>query len=180
MIDKDLFKEQILAGFTIKELQEYWNCSRTSITDAKKKWNLIGLSPNSKKRDNGDGTKTCNSCGIVKHLKEYYSNGYTTTGSKKVKGSCIPCENKNRYTNYYNKIIECLTYLNREYKCTKCGYNKNYSSLVFHHYTSEKNFEIGSNRSATKEELIKEISICEVLCQNCHHETHNPHLNIIV
>lgn len=180
MIDFDLFKEQILSGFTIKELQEYWKCSRTKITDYKRKWNLIGLSPNNKKRDNGDGTKICNTCNIVKSLNDFYSSGYTNTGKQKIKGSCKICENTNRKFNYLQKIISILKDQNREYKCEICGYNKNSAALVFHHFTDIKNFEISNSKTVSEQILSEEIKLCQVLCQNCHHEVHNTDLNMIV
>jgi hypothetical protein len=64
-------------------------------------------------------------------------------------------------------------------KCMRCGYNKNLAALTFHH-TGEKNHKLDarnlSNRSI--ESVMKEFSTCVLLCQNCHMEIHNPHLNM--
>lgn len=61
--------------------------------------------------------------------------------------------------------------------CQKCGYNKNYAALAFHHREpSEKSFSLDlrslSNRSwaVSREEFKK----CDLLCSNCHLEHHNP------
>lgn len=64
-------------------------------------------------------------------------------------------------------------------KCQKCGYNKNYSALHFHHLNpSQKIFNIDirqcSNRSL--EVLFQEAEKCIILCANCHSEYHNPEL----
>lgn len=62
-------------------------------------------------------------------------------------------------------------------RCKKCGYNKNYSALSFHHIDpSVKEFSLDarslSNR--TEERIAKEFAKCELLCLNCHAELHNP------
>jgi len=64
-------------------------------------------------------------------------------------------------------------------RCNICGYNKNLSSLCFHHVEpSLKSFPLDfknfGNRklSALKEEAKK----CRLLCHNCHFELHNPDL----
>jgi hypothetical protein len=173
-INKELFKQQILDGLTITELMEQWNCSRTKITETKKKYGFVGLSPNSKPRDNGDGTKTCNICNQVKQVSEFYSNGYSPKGHKKLKASCKKCSTKKSYKDFVKRLISILHSQGREYKCEKCGYDDNYAALTFHHYTNEKNFEINSSRTRSTDDLDYEIYICKVLCQNCHHEIHNP------
>lgn len=61
--------------------------------------------------------------------------------------------------------------------CERCGYNKNYSALQFHHL-GVKNFPLDSrnigNRSMVS--LLKELENCMLLCANCHLEEHNPEL----
>ena len=60
-------------------------------------------------------------------------------------------------------------------KCSKCGYNKNYSALCFHHL-HDKKFPIDLRHcSNTKfDTLLEESKKCIVLCHNCHMETHYP------
>ena len=175
-IDKELFTQQIIDGKTIVELMEIWDCSRSTITLRKKEWDLIGLSPNSKKVWSEDGaTKLCKTCGEFKNLKDFYSNG-VRNGKQRWKPSCILCESAHRRNSKIILIKECLLEQNREYKCELCGYDRNHSALAFHHSTDEKNFEIGHSVSIGKERLLYEISICQLLCQNCHHEVHNPML----
>lgn len=64
--------------------------------------------------------------------------------------------------------------------CQKCGYNKNLSSLVFHHIVpSSKDFQLDlrhlSNHSCKN--IINEYHKCQLLCHNCHSETHHPHMS---
>lgn len=175
------FKNYIINGKTIVQLMEIYKCTRSTITAAKKNYNLVGISPNSKKRDNGDGTKTCNICHKDKNINEFYSNGYAPSGKKKLKASCIVCETLKRLNNWNTLLITELSKQNRKYKCEVCGYNKNYAALCFHHYTDEKNFELGLTSKTTRNlDIAHEISICKVLCSNCHAEIHYPHLNITI
>ena len=62
-------------------------------------------------------------------------------------------------------------------KCMKCGYNKNYAALQFHHKNPEnKLFTLDSRKlSNTRwDSIVKEWEKCELLCANCHSEEHYP------
>lgn len=65
-------------------------------------------------------------------------------------------------------------------KCQKCGYNKNWAVLSFHH-TKEKviglDLRAFSNYSETT--LNLELEKCELLCMNCHTEYHHPECSIV-
>ena len=64
-----------------------------------------------------------------------------------------------------------------EYKggsCTRCGYNKYYGALEFHHLDpSEKDFNIGNCKSTSFEKVKKELDKCILVCSNCHREIHH-------
>lgn len=56
--------------------------------------------------------------------------------------------------------------------CEKCGYNKSFEALQFHHINpSEKDFTIGG-KSYSLERLKKEVDKCILVCANCHIEIH--------
>ena len=66
-------------------------------------------------------------------------------------------------------------------KCIKCGYNRNYAAMTFHHRNpAEKLFPLDlrccSNR--TWDKLLIEVNKCDLLCMICHAELHNPHLQV--
>jgi 5-methylcytosine-specific restriction endonuclease McrA len=57
-------------------------------------------------------------------------------------------------------------------KCARCGYNKYYGALEFHHLDpTQKSFQL-SVRGLTKsfEVLSEEAKKCLLLCSNCHRE----------
>lgn len=66
-------------------------------------------------------------------------------------------------------------------KCKVCGYNKNLASLTFHHRDPhDKSFrlDVRNLTNKTMDVLINEADKCDLLCHNCHHELHNPMLEV--
>jgi len=185
MIDKDEFTSFVLEGWTVKELQEFYGISRSTVYAHKNKWDLTGLSPNCNTRiiDIEDDTKKCSECDTIKPLTEFYSNGYQPNGKKKYKGKCKSCDNKFRYDTFSDKLNIVLNELGKEYKCEKCGYDNNTSALHFHHLDpTQKDFELAEISKTTsidtlRDRVAKEIKKCMILCSNCHMEEHYPHLN---
>jgi len=60
--------------------------------------------------------------------------------------------------------------------CKKCGYNRNYNALTFHHLDpSLKVFALSINNLWSKkwEVILEEFAKCEMYCQNCHAEVHD-------
>lgn len=97
----------------------------------------------------------------------------------------IKCKNKahQSYPQQQKRGLERKLLLIKEKggSCSHCGYNKNLASLAFHHKDSkQKEFKLDmrslSNR--TYERVRREFEKCELVCHNCHAETHNPHLDL--
>ena len=68
-------------------------------------------------------------------------------------------------------------------ECEICGYNKNLAALHFHHIDpSLKVFALeGRNiKKYSMKRLLAEAAKCQLLCSNCHMETHFPDLNDMV
>ena len=94
---------------------------------------------------------------------------------------------KNRYTNYhhqsYAKQLERAR-INKSRlvgmkggKCMHCGYARNFAALEFHHRdASSKSFQLDARTLANRQwsEIEIEAAKCDLLCSNCHAETHNP------
>ena len=65
--------------------------------------------------------------------------------------------------------------------CRMCGYNTNVAALHFHHSdphmkSMKLDMRVLSNRSW--EAIMAEAGKCELLCSNCHAESHNPELTL--
>ncbi len=98
---------------------------------------------------------------------------------------------KNVHNNDYYQSYQAQQKRGRERKlqliemkgmeCERCGYNKNYAALEFHHPTpGTKEFQLDlrslSNRSWVA--ILLEAKGCRLLCSNCHTEEHNPQCTI--
>lgn len=59
-------------------------------------------------------------------------------------------------------------------KCVKCGYNKCLEALDFHHRNNVTKLASPSQviMKWTWEKAVKELDKCDLLCANCHRETH--------
>lgn len=81
---------------------------------------------------------------------------------------CSSCRTSIRRTKLKKEAIEYLGG-----KCSFCGYNKCIASLDFHHTDpKEKGFPLNKMYRHSKEEIIKELDKCILLCANCHRELH--------
>jgi hypothetical protein len=57
--------------------------------------------------------------------------------------------------------------------CAVCGYNWG-PALEFHHVFPEtKRFDLSAVRGASRDEVVRELGKCLLLCCNCHREVHS-------
>lgn len=64
--------------------------------------------------------------------------------------------------------------------CEKCGYNKCFAALNFHHRDpSIKKFQLDYRSLANRKWslILEELEKCDLLCSNCHMEEHYLHLD---
>ena len=68
--------------------------------------------------------------------------------------------------------LKAINYLDG--KCLRCGYNKYPEVLEFHHRNpEEKEFNVSAKGHCRSWERVKkEIEKCNLICANCHRETH--------
>ena len=126
--------------------------------------------------------KICATCKKTKPINKYYKRE-----NKIPEIHCKDCRNKAREERhrYYKQqfIYKLATHI--DIKCVRCGYDKNFSALDFHH-TKRKKLSIAREiRNLSKksfydgkvDRILTEImSKCETLCSNCHREHHNKHI----
>lgn len=81
-----------------------------------------------------------------------------------------------KYNNWVNFLKE-LGYT----KCSKCGYDKCFAALDFHHDRNRRNGKkdltisqiiSGAFTEERKKLLLEELKDCIILCANCHRELH--------
>lgn len=66
-------------------------------------------------------------------------------------------------------------------KCEICGYSKNLAALQFHHLDpngKDSNMDMRKLSNSKWEWCLSEIEKCQLLCANCHAETHFGHLEL--
>jgi len=133
-------------------------------------------------------TKMCTKCGQVKLFKEFYVKP-KSYGQRKP--YCKVCDNKiaerkaytgntrNRKNHSKLNRIKWLEFIHADrLSCCKCGYNKTFSALQFHHRDpSQKEFNICQKMTVkftmdNRNAMFDEIAKCDVLCSNCHIELH--------
>lgn len=85
----------------------------------------------------------------------------------RTRGRCGSCNTKIRRYRTKKAAINLLGG-----KCVRCGYNKNFVALEFHHPNSDKDFNIGSATNKSWESIKDEILKCELICSNCHRIEH--------
>lgn len=107
---------------------------------------------------------------LNKSRREKYSNNHMNFQEKR----------KKRVMGYRIQWIHILKKHYGEIRCQRCGYNENFSAIVFHHRNPEKKkHKICDffNRKPTLERiglLKKEVEKCDLLCANCHEHFHHP------
>lgn len=121
-----------------------------------------------KYRTQNDSCKTCPNCQIEKPMGDF---GLRSANSHLYKSWCKLCEAEKRREAVRNKTAKLQAY-KMDRGCVDCGYNKWPGALQFDHLPQfTKSFNIGTSAgSKTWEQLLEEISKCEIVCANCHAE----------
>lgn len=111
--------------------------------------------------------RECPKCCVTKPISEFYKRK-----DGRPHGWCKECQKKA----VNNRLIK-LKKMAIEYKggkCIRCGYNKYYGALEFHHLDPiKKEFTIAKARYSSFDKKMKnELDKCVLLCSNCHREEH--------
>jgi DNA-directed RNA polymerase subunit RPC12/RpoP len=108
----------------------------------------------------------------------------------KIKGTCLErvCKSCNKSFKTKNAQMTCPTCKSRIIrqvrkqeaialfggKCQKCGYDRCYKSLHFHHVDPDKKlFLLSANWEKSFKRIETELKKCILICGNCHQELHD-------
>jgi hypothetical protein len=139
------------------------------------------------------GTRTCTECEKTKPVSEFYKEKTNASGYRSRCRECMKSDSKARYASGEStaKLRNARTLAERAElkrklvesaggRCNRCGYNRSFSALEFHHISSDKEYEmailITRARGKNGEHLrlaIAEAAKCVLLCSNCHRELHD-------
>lgn len=94
---------------------------------------------------------------------------------------CRNCHMEEHYPNANKLKIKILDVMNKKILCEKCGYDKNYSAIDFHHSDSiNKKFSFRDIHNdhiflMPLKDIVEEMEKCSLLCRNCHAMEHYDH-----
>ena len=97
----------------------------------------------------------------------------TVVGKRQRKFCSSSCRNK-YFVDIHRKKLKYKAVIYKGGKCMKCGYDKCYGALSFHHRNpAEKSFNISQCHTRSWAKLKLEVDKCDILCCNCHFELEN-------
>lgn len=112
--------------------------------------------------------KRCSNCKEEKPLSQF-----ARRKGDKCQSWCRACAYTAQQKRWYDRKIKAVQLLGE--KCQKCGYNRNYAALAFHHLDPKmKKMSWSKLKYLPWKQIIKELKKCILLCRNCHAETHFP------
>jgi hypothetical protein len=116
----------------------------------------------------------CFRCKEEKSIDNFY---IVKSGQRKgkVQSYCKSCNSQNTAERLRKFKEELVHY--KGGKCEKCGYSKCIGALELHHRNPKKKHFTFSHIKITSFEknksiICKELDKCDLLCANCHRETH--------
>jgi hypothetical protein len=188
-------KKQLISNFYISNLKtHYYVCKKCLIALQKK-----GYTNRRKKVDEiikNKGKVKCRKCGESKLVSEFYYESvvqhdylcklcFALKRSKYAKENRLKINERNKLKRA-KALVKWLEYFKLKgwNTCSKCGYDKCFWAIEFHHKDpKKKSFRINhfyNMYGFTKENIKKletEAKKCEVLCANCHREEHHKNQN---
>lgn len=120
-------------------------------------------------------SRQCEICGKDFNIID---NGWT----RKYCYDCAPHEDENmshaQVVTIKRRAIKKALITYKGGKCSRCGYDKSFRALEFHHLDpTEKDFGISKNLTKSMALLKKEADKCILVCSNCHAEIHEELYN---
>jgi len=128
----------------------------------------------------------CSTCKLEKLYSEFSKNKTKKTGINTICKECRKVYIRKHYkankSYYLDKAAQQKQDAKKYWhefksklKCNRCGYNKHWAALDFHHTDGDKkdfgiSFAVANGWG--RQRILDEIDKCEVLCANCHRIEH--------
>ena len=91
---------------------------------------------------------------------------------------CLPKDEDRQYSKAecLRKALKKILVDYKGGKCEKCGYDKRWEVLEFHHINKDEKIftlsQIRITKNIDMDTIYKEVDKCKLLCANCHREVH--------
>lgn len=117
-------------------------------------------------------TRICKYCG-EEHSIKLFPIANIIKGKTYRRWRCPKCY-QNMKKARKHKIRDWYQDLKKTFKCKKCGEDKSYMLDLHHRIPEEKEWNLGNmlQKCMSKENILKEISKCDIYCSNHHRELH--------
>jgi hypothetical protein len=113
--------------------------------------------------------KKCTKCEIEKEINSFAKQSDRNNNTSWCK-QCLYDSQKKRWIDRKVKAVNLMGG-----KCQKCGYDKNFMAMDFHHKNpDEKEFNWCKLKLKRWSAIIQELKKCILLCCRCHREEHWP------
>jgi hypothetical protein len=121
---------------------------------------------NTNNRNTQDGKRQCLIC---KNWLDIVCFSYTNKQGN-LNSYCKKCSTRKTQKSRQRFKQDCVAYKGGQ--CVRCGYNKCFASMHFHHRDREqKEFAISRSTTTLLDSKIKqELDKCDLVCANCHGE----------
>lgn len=84
---------------------------------------------------------------------------------------CKKCFNRYCADRWKQRKLDAIAY--KGGKCERCGYDKYYGALEFHHLDPlQKDCDWNKMRKKKWQDVLAELDKCICVCSNCHREIH--------
>jgi hypothetical protein len=118
-------------------------------------------------------TRTCGRCKVEQTIDQFYVDAEARAKARHGKNKKMPCRSCQQAYAQQRRAPrqEYVDQIKSERGCMDCGLHPEYSQVLeFDHRPDEvKLFHISDRMgSGTMEDLIAEISKCDIVCANCH------------